>query len=69
MTVAEIKAKLPEADVYEIKEDARYIVLINRETVSLLVVRAMGSHMPPQTIFVHVIDPANAVRILECPSE
>lgn len=35
MTVAEIKAKLPEAEVYEFNSDSKYVIVVNKNFFSI----------------------------------
>lgn len=67
MTVAEIKAKLPEADIYELRDDAKYIIVLDSTQINAEQVRMIAS-LPGgfgNAIFLRVVDPADAVRILE----
>jgi hypothetical protein len=66
MTVAEIKAKLPEAEVYELLPDARYIIVLDREKISQESVQSILSLMQDlRGIFLRINDPEGAIRILE----
>jgi hypothetical protein len=61
MNVSEIKAKLPEAEIYELDPDARYIILVSPAHVSDL--------MLMKVMIVGVPDLDNAMRILEIKPE
>lgn len=67
MTVAEIKAKLPEADVYELNESSRYIVVLDRSLIRAKEVEDManGRVFPKNTAFIHVDNPDEAIRLFE----
>lgn len=68
MTVEEIKAKLPEADVYELRTDTKYLILASRQEVSRTSIREIGNSLTVLSInaaIIHVDDTASAIRLLE----
>lgn len=68
MTVEEIKAKLPEAEVYELKPDAKYLIVVCRPLVSEESRLRLSSWLASQGIkhgMLSVLDSQSAVRILE----
>ena len=65
MTVEEIKAKLPEAEVYELQDDCRYLVVVSRNSVSRASVEGLLQGLPQRTAVLRVDDPETAIRILE----
>ena len=68
MNIAEIKAKLPEAEVYEIDLNSRYIILVDRRQVSMDKVQSCADgfgKLGVHGVFVFVDDPLSAMKILE----
>lgn len=72
MTVEEIKAKLPEAEIYHLGPDSHYLFVLNSALVDMLrLEQFMDSDVirkviPPKTAFLVVAgDPSEAIRILE----
>ena len=68
MTVEEIKAKLPEANVYELNPDSRYIVVVDRklvnerltfELIEALRITSIGA------VLIRTDDPNEAVLVME----
>lgn len=68
MTVEEIKAKLPEANIYAIRADMAYLVVVARSQVNRQVVETFAVGLDAASLGAVVIvvdDPATAVRLLE----
>ncbi len=65
MTVAEIKAKCPEAEVYALNENARYLVVVCSHQVSYVMRDRILSELPKDSMLLLVDDPATAIRLLE----
>jgi hypothetical protein len=65
MKVSEIKAKFPEAAVYEINPNARYIVIVNKTLISSNTACQLAAMMPKDTVIISVVDTEGAVRFLE----
>ena len=63
MNVAEIKAKLPQAEVYEINPDATYLLVVNDELVGRDVAIRLAQELKCWLIMSP--DPENTVRLLE----
>lgn len=64
ITVAEIKAKLPSAEVYELTNNCRYLLVVNRQSVSRSAVEALVQFLP-MTCVLRVDDAEGAVKLLE----
>ena len=68
MTVAEIKSKLPEAEVYELNSASRYIIIVNRNQLSREALDRWGHALQLSKIAAYIIrcdDPSNAIKLLE----
>jgi len=68
MTVEEIKAKLPEANVYELNPDSKYLIVVDRKLVNdrltfellkALKITSIGA------VLIRTDDPAEAVLVME----
>lgn len=71
MTVAEIKAKLPEAEVYEFRDDAKYIILVDPARVDLDAFVGWPDKFAPKATIVAVrlregTTFNDAVAVMEC---
>jgi hypothetical protein len=64
MNVNEIKAKLPEAEVYTFDPDAKTLIVVNRHIVSREAAMGMVKYLPNATIL-FVDQVREAVAILE----
>lgn len=64
MTVEEIKAKLPEAEVYSLNPDSRYLIVADATKISHMAAEGLLK-MVPNAGVLFVADPENAIRILE----
>ena len=72
MTVEEIKAKLPEAEVYELRPDAKYLLVLDATNVSRSTVEGVlkgFDGMGLGVMVLRVYDAPNAVRLLEIREE
>lgn len=68
MKVEEIKAKLPEADVYELRPDSKYLIVASRHDISRRMAQAVAKSFAGLNInaaIIHVDDTASAIRLLE----
>ena len=63
MTVKEIKAKLPEADVYALSDDFTYLIVLSIIQVSRRTAQQLDLGVRAAIILVD--DPASAVKVLE----
>jgi hypothetical protein len=67
MTVAELKARFPEADVYHLDPDATLLIFVKREQMDMKTLdelsHFLGQHV--KMAIVAVDDPANDVRLFE----
>jgi hypothetical protein len=72
VTVAEIKAKLPECEVYEMRPDAQYLILVDSTRVPLEAVQALAeSPMELKACFMFIRGGtlSEAMRIIELPED
>lgn len=69
MTIEEIKAKLPEADVYALDPNFRYIIVVDKRNISVEITRAIGEHIKTMTghapVVISVLNKADALTLLE----
>lgn len=69
MTVEEIRAKLPECDVYSLKPDCTHIIVASMDHVEMRSIKGMVEHLQGLNINAAVVivlgDPKDAIRILE----
>lgn len=69
MTVEDVRAIAPEAEVYELNPHARYIVVLRKGSASIEIAKAIGEAMTrmlgaaPTIILTY--DPAADIRLLE----
>ena len=68
MTIEEIKAICPEADVYALREDMPYLVVVDRNQINMQIVQSLSVCLDAASmgaIIIAVDNPATAVRLLE----
>lgn len=68
MTVQEIKDKLPEAAVYELRPEARYLIVLDRNFVASSVGQLLGDRLSDDGVHATIIvvdNAVEAVRLLE----
>lgn len=69
MTVEEVKALVPKADVYCLDEQSRYLIVLRRQDVPLKAVVALGEAIKKATgnapIILTVNDPMGSIRLLK----
>lgn len=65
MTVKEIKAKCPEAEVYALNENARYLVVASAHQINYVMRDRLLADLPKDSMLLLVDDVATAVRVLE----
>jgi hypothetical protein len=64
MKVSEIKAKLPEAEVYQLRADVKYLIVADKTAVSRESAEGLLRGMPNAAIML-VKNPSESIRLLE----
>lgn len=71
MTVEEVKALVPEANVYCLDAQSRYLIVLRRGEASKAVIQALGEAVKDATgsapIVLTINNPENAIRLLKVP--
>lgn len=69
MNVAEVKALMPEADVYALRDDVRYMIVVDGDKVPLSAIEGVVGSLDDAGIPVVVLavrgDPGTALRVYE----
>lgn len=68
MTVADIKEKVPEADVYELRPDMNYLIVGDCSYVNKQQMKDLGDYLGDlgaKIIVMTVDDPKQAIKLLE----
>lgn len=64
MRVGEIKEIASEADVYELRPDCKYLIVVRRDRVSGSTANALVEALAPGCVVLSVPDTEQAVRVL-----
>ena len=65
MTVEEIRAQVPEADIYALGDEARYLLVVEVGTLSRFMREKLLKDLPKNSIVLEVMDVQKSVKLLE----